>query len=141
MNQQLRIMIAVVTVAGSLTACGLRDDDKKVLAAQSMEAGKTTEADVVGARGTPTRHVVRTPGLLPMLCSGAPNTAVWDEHHLPRRELEARLRRLITSSPSVTCQRYEPRKRPDPLAVSRYRDAAFGNVPLDVADLSWALLP
>jgi len=32
---------------------------------------------------------------------------------------------LFTSSPSVTCQRYEPRKRPDPLAVSRYRDAAF----------------
>src|SRR3954452_7426813 len=32
---------------------------------------------------------------------------------------------LFTSSPSVTCQRYEPRKRPGPLAVSRYRDAAF----------------
>lgn len=32
---------------------------------------------------------------------------------------------MFTSSPSVTCQRYEPRKRPDPLAVSRYRDAAF----------------
>src|SRR3954452_24064458 len=32
---------------------------------------------------------------------------------------------LFTSSPSVTCQRYEPRKRPAPLAVSRYRDAAF----------------
>ena len=32
---------------------------------------------------------------------------------------------LFTSSPSVTCQRYEPRKRPNPLAVSRYRDAAF----------------
>ena len=32
---------------------------------------------------------------------------------------------LFTSSPSVTCQRYEPRKRPGPLAISRYRDAAF----------------
>ena len=32
---------------------------------------------------------------------------------------------LFPSSPSVTCQRYEPRKRPGPLAVSRYRDAAF----------------
>src|SRR6187431_153190 len=32
---------------------------------------------------------------------------------------------LFTSSPLVTCQRYEPRKRPGPLAVSRYRDAAF----------------
>ena len=32
---------------------------------------------------------------------------------------------MFTSSPSVTCQRYEPRKRPNPLAVSRYRDAAF----------------
>ena len=32
---------------------------------------------------------------------------------------------LFTSSPSVTCQRYEPRKCPGPLAVSRYRDAAF----------------
>ena len=32
---------------------------------------------------------------------------------------------LFTSSPSVTCQRYEPRKRPGPLAMSRYRDAAF----------------
>src|SRR3954454_8167331 len=32
---------------------------------------------------------------------------------------------LFTSSPSVACWRYEPRKRPGPLAVSRYRDAAF----------------
>ena len=32
---------------------------------------------------------------------------------------------LFTSSPSVTCWRYEPRKCPGPLAVSRYRDAAF----------------
>ena len=32
---------------------------------------------------------------------------------------------MFTSSPSVTCQRYEPRKRPGPLAISRYRDAAF----------------
>ena len=32
---------------------------------------------------------------------------------------------LFTSSPSVACQRYEPRKRPGPLAISRYRDAAF----------------
>lgn len=32
---------------------------------------------------------------------------------------------MFTSSPSVTCQRYEPRKRPGPLAVSQYRDAAF----------------
>ena len=32
---------------------------------------------------------------------------------------------LFTSSLSVTCQRYEPRKCPDPLAMARYRDAAF----------------
>src|SRR5918995_2298478 len=32
---------------------------------------------------------------------------------------------LFTSRPSVTCQRYEPRKRLDPLAVSRYPDASF----------------
>ena len=32
---------------------------------------------------------------------------------------------MFTSNPLVACQRYEPRKRPGPLAVSRYRDAAF----------------
>jgi hypothetical protein len=32
---------------------------------------------------------------------------------------------LFTSSPSVACQRYEPRKCPDPLAMARYRNAAF----------------
>src|SRR3954451_20619065 len=32
---------------------------------------------------------------------------------------------LFPSSPSVTCQRYEPRKCPGPLAISQDRDAAF----------------
>ena len=32
---------------------------------------------------------------------------------------------LFPSSPSVTCQRYEPREHPSPLAVSRFWDSAF----------------
>jgi hypothetical protein len=32
---------------------------------------------------------------------------------------------LFPSSPSVACRRYEPRKRPGPLAMPRCRDVAF----------------